>query len=258
MAAIGTQAWCEATNGHLTAAEKVVLAGMLVRAQARQLGDRLRSFTPGWRRRLAEMDLARVPAPDTRAIRDAETLARDVYGEPLRLHCYRTYWWAALLAQFDALRFDAELLLVAALLHDLGLAPRAISDVGNCCFATNGARQAAAFAHEAGWDARRKHRLYEAISLHLNPVVDARLHGAEAKLIADGATFDVIGSGRRRIPDEARLAVHSRFPRAGFRDEIVGTIERRHAPGTRPAFLAPGFAALARRNPLDRKDSADA
>jgi hypothetical protein len=253
--AIGTPDWGAASNGRLTRGETLHLAGMVVQAQARELLDRLAGRSETWRRRRDRVDPDQVPTPDTAMVRHAEEEARDVYGAPLALHCHRTYWWGALLAQFDELALDSELLLVASLLHDLGLAPSALPRVRDCCFAHEGATQAHALVKRWGWDAPRADRVAEAISLHLNPVVDAAAYGAEAALLARGATLDVIGAGRRRLPARALAEVDRRFPRNGFAAEILGTITYGHASGTRAAFLAPGFAALARRNPLDREDA---
>jgi hypothetical protein len=108
------------------------------------------------------------------------------------------------------------------------------------------------FVTEQGWDADRAKTLYETLSLHLNPVVDANVDGVEAKLLKDGATMDVIGARAHCLPTTAIQMVHDRFPRAGFREEILASInDVPHAPDSRPQFLSRGFGILAARNPLD-------
>src|SRR3954451_10055862 len=61
----------------------------------------------------------REPTPATRA-------AREVVGRFSSLamvnHCLRSYLWSAALGRLTDVDYDAELLYVAAMLHDLGLA----------------------------------------------------------------------------------------------------------------------------------------
>ncbi|MGL5939068.1 MAG: hypothetical protein ACRC2S_01570 [Waterburya sp.] len=78
--------------------------------------------------------------------------------------------------------------------------------------------------------------------------------GVEAKLLKDGATMDVIGLRAHCLPSSAIQAVHNQFPRAGFREEILASINNvPHAPDSRPQFLSRGFGILAAKNPLDGK-----
>jgi hypothetical protein len=94
--------------------------------------------------------------------------------------------------------------------------------------------------------------LYEAISLHLNPVVDPIVDGVEAKLLKDGATMDVIGVRSHCLPSSAIQKIQAHFPRSGFREEILMTInDVPHVRDSRPHFLGRGFGIFAARNPLD-------
>lgn len=149
---------------------------------------------------------------------------------------------------------DAELLFVGSVLHDLGLSKLHIKQACTCCFSINGARLAHQFAISQGWDAHRAEKLYEMISLHLSPIVDATVDGVEAKLLKDGATMDVIGVRSHCLPNAVIQSVHDQFPRAKLREEILASINNvPHAPDSRPQFLSRGFGILAARNPLDRK-----
>lgn len=248
---IGTYAWCMRSNGQLNRREKLQVVGMLVQAQFRNLIEAGMTRLPGFHNFYARINLDRVVFPDSQIARAAEDYAEQQYLNPLRLHCYRTYMWAALLGQIDGRVYDAELLFVASLLHDLGLTAAHLRHAQTCCFAMNGARYAYDFVMTQGWPHERAVRTYEAISLHLNPIVDARVHGAETQLVGDGATMDVIGSRRHCLPEAIIQAVQARFPRHGFREEILHTIRVPHATNSRPAFLAKGFEFFAARNMLD-------
>jgi HD superfamily phosphodiesterase len=102
--------------------------------------------------------------PDSRLAAEAEELVRTSSPAFLANHCARSYAWSVALAEHDHVPFDAELLYVAALLHDLGLVRR--FDTGSC-FEEDSADAAAALAATAGWPSERREALAEAIRLHV-------------------------------------------------------------------------------------------
>lgn len=249
-AEIGTFAWCESTGGRLCTREKMKLAQMLVRAQLKDSLWSLMHRLPALKHRLREASVERVVIPDSAAAREAEGRAAEGYPEPMLLHCYRTYYFASLFAQAKDAAFDVELLYVSSLLHDLGISDPGLKHARAGCFATHGARAVRDFAHEHGWAPSRAVRAYEAVSLHLNPLVTTG--SGEAQLLAAGATMDVIGADRWRISRESVRAVHTSYPRDGFRDEILRVIAAPHAKNTRADFLRKlGFGRKAAKNPLD-------
>src|SRR5205085_3228087 len=80
---------------------------------------------------------------------------------------HRTYAFGAVLAQHDGLRFDREVVYVAAMLHDLHFAdPHALPDPH--CFTLPAARRAETLLASAGWEKTRRDLAAEAITLHLN------------------------------------------------------------------------------------------
>src|SRR5213083_2031780 len=81
--------------------------------------------------------------PDSRLARRAEKLVAEVSPPFLTNNCFRSHFFAVALAERDRVRFDAELLYVAALLHDLGLVAR--FDTGRC-FEEDGGAVAARLA----------------------------------------------------------------------------------------------------------------
>jgi hypothetical protein len=117
------------------------------------------------------------------------------------------------LGERDKLRFDAELLYVAALLHDLGLV--AEFDTGRC-FEVDGAAAAADLAAAAGWSEERRDALAEAIRLHV--ALEEELgEGPEAYLLWHATGLDVVG---HRLHDLDRRAIESivaRYPRLDFK-----------------------------------------
>ncbi len=249
---MGTYEWCEAERKALSWAEKLALVKMLVLAELRDRIERS-PFGSSMRRRAHSIAASvELGPPDSKLCSDARACADAKLSEPLLLHSLRTYQFGVALAAVDQHSVDRELLFVASMFHDFGLAPEDRSTLGATCFATEGAREGAAFVRKQGLDSRRERAVYEAISLHLHPRIDVSSHGAEARYLADGATLDVIGARRHLLPEPVLAEVHSAFPRRGFRDEILSGMRVPHAPGTRAAFLLGlGFASLAAKCPLD-------
>jgi hypothetical protein len=99
----------------------------------------------------------------------------------------RCHAWAVALADQDRVHFDAELLYIAAVLHDLGLVAR--FDSGRC-FEEDSASAAKDLAAIGGWRAERREPLAEAIRLHV--AVDVALDdGPEAYLLWHATGLDV-------------------------------------------------------------------
>jgi HD superfamily phosphodiesterase len=167
--------------------------------------------------------------PDSALARRAEKLVADVSPPFLTNHCFRSHFFAVALAERDRVRFDAELLYVAALLHDLGLV--AHFDTGRC-FEEDGADAAAALAEEAGWPPERCDALAEAIRLHVAVVVELE-DGPEAFLLWHSTGLDVVGSRWGELSAETIGAVFASYPRLdfkqGFTDLVADQAERKPA-----------------------------
>jgi hypothetical protein len=139
----------------------------------------------------------------------------------------------------EDLRYDAEFLYVAAMLHDLGLtSPCWRKDATVSCFGVEGAHAAKSLAAEAQWEERRQDALAEAISLHLNVAVVVK-QGIEAHLLHAGAAYDVLGASFQEIAASTRMLVVQRYPRLGFKDEMRICVQRQTSlrPQSRVAFL---------------------
>jgi HD domain len=161
-------------------------------------------------------DLDKLNVPDTRAARHAEDICRAVCDAPLVNHSYRTYAWGALLGVAERRAFDAELLYVAALLHDIGLTER--FDRGGC-FESDGADAANELLIEVGWPSDRAQSAARAIYLHMHEVDEA--DGPEALLLSCGASLDVTGRRFDEIDGRARNWTLDVYPRASFKQRFL-------------------------------------
>jgi len=176
--------------------------------------------------------------PDSRFARETEELIGEVAPPFLRNHSLRSHAWAVALARLEDVRFDAELLYVAALLHDLGLIKR--YDTGRC-FEEDGAQAAATLAAHRGWSSDRREALAEAIRLHM--AVDITLGtGAETYLLWHSTGVDVTGHRFEEIPPTVAEAVLAAYPRLDFKQGFTALFrdQAERKPGCRAAAMTQG------------------
>lgn len=211
MTAMGSPAWVARTKGSLSLRDQVRFARAAVAREVLALPAAMRRGGPG-----RVLDADRTP-PDTRLARAVEQIAGSALPAPLLGHSIRTWLWGGMLAEVDGIRYDDELLYVAALLHDLGLAPEHRPGREAGCFAVHGAAEARAFLLDAGADPEYAGRAADAIAAHFNVNVPLDW-GAEAHLLHGGAHVDVVGRRLGEIAPASVLRVLEREPRTGFAD----------------------------------------
>lgn len=235
---VGSMAWARRTGGRLSRIDRAELLKQGVLLQLKQASQGVKRRMGLTQAGMARLDFERLQLPDSAMARHAEDLLNECSPAHLVQHCHRTYLWGAILAQHDGLKYDAELLYVACLLHDLGLTARFNAvDASSHCFALDGALAAQDAAREH-WDEARRDRLAQAIVLHLNPTV-GREHGAEAHLVNAGAALDVAGLRKWEVARETQEQVLLRHPRENFKVGIDGLLRAGFAgrPCCRAHFL---------------------
>ena len=158
--------------------------------------------------------------PDSQLARRAESLVAEVEPPFLTNHSFRSHFFAVALAERAGVRFDEELLYVAALLHDIGLVAR--FDSGKC-FEQDGADVAAALAAEVGWPEPRCEALAEAIRLHVAVHVELD-DGPEAYLLWHSTGLDVAGSRYEELRPETVKAVLAAYPRLDFKQGFTDLV----------------------------------
>ena len=248
MTDVGSMAWATRTGGRMSRSDRLV---QLTEAGGVRAGLLFRRFLP--RRSAERIELGSVVVPDSAVAREAAELCITSSSQSLANHCLRTFYWGSMLAGARDLRFDTELLWVAALLHDLGLTDSfGFQDDRFDCFAYESAVVAEEFARDRGWGADRASTLAETICRHLNvkvPVGD----GPEAHLLRAGSGLDVVGARLHEIHRADRDEVLSRYPRLHFKDELsdLAGEQGRRRPGSRMSFLmANGFGGMIKRAPF--------
>jgi hypothetical protein len=161
------------------------------------------------------MDLG-MPVPDSRIATQARELITTVAPPFLVSHSVRAYAWAVELALHDRLEFDAEILYVSAMLHDIGLVPA--YDIGGC-FETDGAIAAERFALDQGAPAERARAIYDVIDLHMVDVLPPE-PAPEVVLLWDSTGTDVTGYRYADVRRATVPEVLAAYPRLDFKREF--------------------------------------
>jgi len=173
--------------------------------------------------------------PDSSLARAAARLVRTASPPALAHHALRSYWWAVALAEVDGVRYDPELLFVAAALHDLGLEPE--FDSGRP-FEIDGGRAAAELVRKHGGTDESARTVEQAIVLHMAREI-VLADGAETYLLWESTGTDVAGSRLAELPAGWVDRVTAALPRLDFTDVFAGRVADQAArkPQSRAASL---------------------
>ncbi|WP_406197524.1 HD domain-containing protein [Kitasatospora sp. NBC_01560] len=197
-------------------------------------------------------EIAGITIPDSRLATEATELVRDTSTELLYHHSRRVHLFGALQGQRRGLVFDAELLYLAAMFHDLGLAPEHRSSGRR--FEVDGAEAAAAFLRDRQVPEPRVRLVWEAIALHTTPGIPEYLE-PEIALTTAGVELDVLGIGYHDLSAGARDAVVAAHPRPDFKRGILAAFHTGIAPRPETAFGNVKADVLARFSPgFERTD----
>ena len=179
----------------------------------------------------ARTTIAGIPIPDSTIATEATELVRDVAPPLLFDHSRRVFLFGALQGERLGLDYDAELLYVGALFHDLGLVEGHRS--ANERFEIDGANAARAFLERHGLPEDQVMTVWEAIALHTTPEVP-RYKQPEVWMVSLGVQYDVVGRRFDALPAQQREAVLEAHPRPGFKEGIVAafTAGMRDKPDT--------------------------
>lgn len=255
MSAIGTLSWARSTGGRLSASERLALTATGVGSQIKQMSDKT-AYALGLRKdRLARLDLDSVKLPDTAAAKEAEQIA-DEFPRYMWHHSHRSYLWALALANLDSLKPDEEMLYVSCLMHDAGMLGIGEREPSMCfTLASADAASRCAKAGNGDWSDDRRERLMEAITLHINPVVDTS-DGVEANLLTRGSTLDGLAlRGAWRIHPDTKQAVLAKHPRYNLQKELPVALKAhgKEAPKGRIAFFLRygALSQLVKHSPFD-------
>ncbi len=245
---MGTLDWMEKTGGKLGFRDK---SRFFVKAFSARIGNKsgASNLVPAG---VSPDDLV---IPHSKLTKKALSYAEELCEPWLFSHSVRTYFWGLLFARARQLKYDPELLFVAAILHDLGLTSEFENGMeGEHCFAVTGARATRSFLNAEEVEQARSDIICEAIALHLNVSVELD-HGVEAHLLHAGTGFDTIRLGRREISKDAVQNIFDLHPDdftpgERLKDRLVPCLlhQKKIRPHSRCAMLMGlGFDGLVKR-----------
>jgi hypothetical protein len=173
--------------------------------------------------------LAGVSVPNTPLVTRAIAYAREHCEPYLFNHSMRSWLFAAILADLKKARYDAEVLAVATVLHDIGLA-KAFS--GPLRFEVEGANAARAFARKEGVDERRTQLIWDLVALNSTPSISLYKE-TEVAMSTAGIGLDWGGWGLELLTETQVATIVDAFPRlemkARFARAVCGVVEARPA-----------------------------
>jgi hypothetical protein len=180
--------------------------------------------------------LAGVSVPDTPLVARAIAYAREHSEAYLFNHVMRSWLFAVTLAQRNQTAYDEEVLAVATILHDIGLAA---AFNGPLRFEVEGANAARAFAQNGGVNGRRAQLIWDVVALNSTPSI--ALHKeTEVALSTAGIGLDWGGWGYETLSEDQIATILDAFPRLEMKQQftraVCGLVE------TRPETTYDNFA----------------
>jgi HD superfamily phosphodiesterase len=160
-----------------------------------------------------------VTIPDSKLAREATELVRDTESPLLFNHSTRVYFFSSLAGKKRGLKFDPELLYMAAIFHDMGLTPKYSSKSDR--FEVDGANSARAFLRQHNISQPEIDTVWTAIALHTTPGIPQHMHPVVA-LLTNGVEMDVLGIAYSEFSDADREAIVAAYPRTEhFKEDII-------------------------------------
>ena len=173
--------------------------------------------------------LAGIAVPNTPLITRSIELARTSSEPYLFNHVMRSCLFATALAQLGKSEHDAEVLAVATVLHDIGLA-KAFS--GPLRFEVEGANAAREFARQAGMVEGRAQLIWDGVALNSTPSIGLYKE-SEVALCTLGIGLDWGGFGYDLLTATQVATIVDAFPRLQmkqlFTRDVCGIVQSRPA-----------------------------
>jgi hypothetical protein len=201
---------------------------------------------------MADM-ISGINIPDSKIAREAAELVRQYETEMLFNHSVRVFVFGAMKGIRQKIKFDPELLYVAALFHDLGLVDAFHAETNR--FEVDGADAARAFLRSHGIPEPKADLVWEAIALHTTPGIPQHMR-PEIALTNAGVLVDVAGIGYDEYAPEQRDQVIAAFPRGDFKNEFIQVQTRSALKKPQTTFGTVNVDYIEDRDPTFRKPNA--
>jgi HD domain len=165
------------------------------------------------------ISISGVTIPDSKLAREATELVRDTESSLLFNHSTRVYYFGSLAGKKRELKFDQELLYIAAMFHDMGLTPPHSSKSDR--FEVDAANAARVFLRQQNIAQQDIDTVWTAIALHTTPGIPRYMHPVVA-LLTNGVEMDVLGIAYSEFSNVDRDAIITAYPRTEhFKEDII-------------------------------------
>jgi hypothetical protein len=164
--------------------------------------------------------VAGIVIPDSAIATQATELLLEHGTEFIYNHSLRVFLFSSLNGNRNNLTYDAELLYVSSIFHDLGLTPNYSSPDKR--FEVDGANAARDFLKSHGLPKESLQLVWDTIALHTTIGI-AEHKEAEVALMYSGVGLDVMGEGYENLSRENREEIITAFPRNDFKNKIIPT-----------------------------------
>jgi hypothetical protein len=162
--------------------------------------------------------IAGAEVPETAAVAEASRLVQETSSPLIYHHSRRVFFFSLIHADRLGVRPDPELLYLAAMFHDTGLATP-FSDVVQR-FEVDGADHGRTFLLRHGFPAAAADTVWTAIALHTTPGIPTRM-GPEIATTHLGVLTDVVGFGLDGMDTDQVAEILAAHPRGDFKNEFL-------------------------------------
>jgi hypothetical protein len=164
--------------------------------------------------------IAGINIPDSALATQATELLREHGTSFIYNHSMRVFLFSSLNGKRRNLKYDAELLYISSVFHDLGLTPHYSSPDKR--FEVDGANAARDFLKSHNVPKEALQLVWDTIALHTTIGI-AEYKEPEVALMYSGVGLDVMGEGYENLSKENREVIISIFPRDDFKNRIIPT-----------------------------------
>lgn len=165
-------------------------------------------------------NVAGIMIPDSKMANEATELLLEYGTEFIYNHSLRVFLFSSLNGKRKELKYDAELLYISSVFHDLGLVPQYSSP--DLRFEVDGANAARDFLKSHGVPKDQLQLVWDTIALHTTIGI-AEHKENEVALMYSGVGLDVMGEGYEHLSEKNRNEIIEAFPRNDFKKNIIPT-----------------------------------
>lgn len=250
---IGSRQWMEHSHGKLSLAEKCKFTQNSVLSMSYQYAERyFKKTTTNSRTDLLHLNFKQIEIPNTPIVQHAIATLSNCGLNTVIQHAWRCFYWAIALAKYQQWQFDHEELLIACLMHKIGLTDTLLPE--SChCFTYASALQAERLCHLQHYPEGKTQNIANAICLHLNTSLSHHQiqRSYEVRLLQQATACDMLGSNLIHITKNFQRQVLQHHPRQQFNQKINQLYQReaRRNPDSRIALLRRfGLSIMIRHN----------